>query len=139
MDNSGENSNPEREQFIKQFDAGQYLKKLRGERSLASICKLIKVTPAHLSEIERGRMPSDHLISTFAKVYEVEEDGLFRRWGKIPILTKDEILARKSLQRILTDISHNRRLTDEEKDGLYDNMYELYRSFIENKNQEEGI
>ncbi|SPF55283.1 Predicted transcriptional regulator [Candidatus Desulfosporosinus infrequens] len=139
MDNSGDNGNPEREQFIKQFDAGQYLKQLRGDRSLASICKLIKVTPAHLSEIERGRMPSDHLISTFAKVYEVEEDGLFRRWGKIPILTKDEILARKSLQRILTDISHNRRLTDEEKDGLYDNMYELYRSFIEQKNQEEGI
>ncbi|MDR3540701.1 MAG: helix-turn-helix transcriptional regulator [Desulfosporosinus sp.] len=139
MDNSGENSNPEREQFIKQFDAGQYLKQLRGDRSLASICKLIKVTPAHLSEIERGRMPSDHLISSLAKVYEVDEDDLFRRWGKIPILTKDEILARKSLQRILTDISHNRRLTDEEKDGLYDNMYELYRSFIEQKNQEEGI
>ena len=139
MDNSGENSNPEREQFIKQFDAGQYLKQLRGDRSLASICKLIKVTPAHLSEIERGRMPSDHLISTIARVYEVEEDELFRRWGKIPILTKDEILARKSLQRILTDISHNRRLTDEEKDGLYDNMYDIYRSYIEQKNQEEGV
>ena len=84
-------------------------------------------------------MPSDHLISALAKVYEVEEDHIFRLWGKIPILTKDEILARKSLQRILTDISHNRRLSDVEKDELYDNMYELYRSFIEKKNQKEDI
>lgn len=136
MDNSGEN-NPEREQFIKQFDAGQYLKKLRGDRSLAAVCKLLKITPAHLSEIERGRMPSDHLISTLAEVYEVDEDDLFRRWGKIPILTRDEILARKSLQRILTDISHNRRLTDAEKDELYDNMHQLYKSFIEERNGKE--
>jgi len=139
MDNSGDTKNPEREQYIKQFDAGKYLKKLRGSRSLAAVCKLISVTPAHLSEIERGKMPSDHLISALAKVYEVQEDELFGLWGKIPILTKDEILARKSLQRILTDISHNRRLTDEEKDGLYDNMYELYRSFIQKKNQKEDI
>ena len=123
MANSGDNDNSEREQFLKQFDAGQYLKKLRGDRSLAKVCKVLKITPAHLSEIERGRMPSDHLISALAKAYEVDEDDLFRRWGKIPILTRDEILARDSLQRVLTDISHNRRLSDAEKDELYDNMH----------------
>ncbi|OLN29414.1 helix-turn-helix domain-containing protein [Desulfosporosinus metallidurans] len=139
MDNPADNRNPEREQFIKQFDAGQYLKQLRGDRSLAAVCKQIGVTPAHLSEIERGRMPSDHLISTLARVYEVDEDGLFRRWGKIPILTKDEILARKSLQRLLSEMSHNSQLTEAEKDELYDNMYELYRSFIQKKNQEENF
>ena len=133
MDNSGDSKNPEREQYIKQFDAGQYLKQLRGDRSLAVVCKQIGVTPAHLSEIEKGRMPSDHLISTLARVYEVDEDGLFRRWGKISILTKDEILSRKSLQRILSEMSHNSQLTEAEKDELYDNMYELYRNFAENK------
>lgn len=139
MDNSAETNNPEREQFIKQLDAGQYLKQLRGERSLASICKLIKVTPAHLSEIERGKMPSDSLISALANVYEANEDDLFLLWGKIPTLTKDELLNRKPLQRILSEISHNNWLTDAEKDKLYDKMYELYKSFIKRNNQGENF
>ncbi|SPF56970.1 Predicted transcriptional regulator [Candidatus Desulfosporosinus infrequens] len=136
MDNK---DNPERAQYMRQYDAGQYVKNLRDGMTLATICKALGVTAAHLSEIERGKMPSDHFISTLARVYKVDENDLFRRWGKIPILSKEEILTYKSLQRILTDISMNRKLTEAEKDDLYDNMYEVYRSFLEKKNQEGDI
>jgi putative transcriptional regulator len=125
--------NLKREQVIKRFDAGQYLKKLRGERSLASVCRLINVTPAHLSEVERGRLPSDALISSLAKVYEVNEDDLFLLWGKIPTLTKIELLNRRPLQAMLTDITHNQQLTDIEKNELYENMYVLYKNLIKIK------
>ncbi|WP_088185740.1 helix-turn-helix transcriptional regulator [Desulfosporosinus sp. FKA] len=131
MNNSSDDL--KREQAIKQFDAGQYLKQLRGEKSLAKVCKLLKITPAHLSEIERGRMPSDSLISALANVYEVNEDDLFLLWGKIPTLTKRELLNRCSLQDMLTDITHNHDLTDTEKDELYGKLYEMYRNFMENK------
>lgn len=127
--------NPDRTQHMRQYDAGQYLKSLRDGMTLAAVCKDLGVTSAHLSEIERGKMPSDHFISKLAKVYNVDEDDLFRRWGKIPILTKEEILGSPSLQRILTEISNNRRLSESEKQDLYDNMYEVYRSFIEKDNQ----
>ena len=90
MDNSAETNNPEREQFIKQLDVGQYLKQLRGERSLASICMLIKITPAHLSEIERLSMPSASLISALAIVYEMNEDDLFLLWGNHSKLHDDD-------------------------------------------------
>ena len=130
MDNTG-NSNPEREQYIRQFDAGQYIKQLRGDRSLASVCKLLKVSPAHLSEIERGKMPSDHLISALARVYEVDENDLFRRWGKVPILAKEEVANNVTLQNTLAEIARNTKLTDDEKNDLYDNIYQTYRRFIE--------
>lgn len=137
MNNSVEN--PEREKFIRQLDAGQYIKHLRGDRSLASVCRLLNVTPAHLSEIERGRLHSDQFISALAKVYEVDEDILFRLWGKIPTLTRDELLNRKSLQRILSEMSHNSQLTEAEKDELYNSMYELYINFIENNEEYEEL
>lgn len=129
MDNAG--NSPEREQYIRQFDAGQHLKQLRGDRSLASVCKLLNVSPAHLSEIERGKMPSDHLISTLAQVYQVDEDELFRQWGKVPILAKEEVASNVTLQNTLAEIGRNTKLTDDQKNALYDNIYQTYRRFIE--------
>lgn len=125
----------DRIQHMRQYDAGQYIKSLRDGMTLASVCKELGVTSAHLSEIERGKMPSDHFISKLARAYNVDEDDLFRRWGKIPILTKEEILGSPSLQRILTEISNNRKLSESEKEDLYDNMHAVYRSFIEKKKQ----
>lgn len=138
MDNSGESKNPEREQYIRQFDAGQYLKQLRGDRSLAVVCKLLKVTPAHLSEIERGKMPSDHLISTLAKVYEVDEDDLFRRWGKVPILAKEEVASNKDLQNTLSEIARNKKLTAEQKQEMYEGIYKTYRRYISDLEKKKG-
>jgi transcriptional regulator with XRE-family HTH domain len=130
MDNSGTTGPTERELYLMRFDAGQYLKELRGERTLSAICKLLKVTPAHLSEIERGRLPTDHLISLLASIYEVDEDDLFRRFGKIPIMATTEVANNPALQNTLAEIARNKKLTAAQKSKLYEDIHSSYVRFI---------
>ncbi len=128
--------NPERIQLLRQFDAGQYLKKLRNKRTLATVCKQIGVSTAYLSDIERGKMPSDRFMGVLGQFYEIDEDELFRLWGKVPMLAKDEIQNNTTLQRTLREISKNTKLTDEKKAELYDEIYKTYLRFAEELAQE---
>ena len=118
----------EKEQFIKQFEAGRYLKSLRGDRPLTEVCKKLEVSTAYLSEVERGKMPSDRFLSVAAKVYGVNEDDLFFRWGKIPILAQKEIKANPEILSTFAEIGRNKRLTDEQKQKFYDSVARLYRN-----------
>lgn len=54
------------------------LKKLRGERSKASIAKSLGITPQHLGYIEDGsRNPSLTLMFEIAKLYDKKVDEIF--------------------------------------------------------------
>lgn len=128
--------NPERIQLLRQFDAGQYLKQLRGNRTLATLSKELSVSSAYLSDIERGKMPSDRFMGVLADFYEIDEDELFKLWGKVPMLAKDEIQNNATLQRTLREISRNKKLTDEKKEKLYDEIYKTYLRFAKKLAQE---
>lgn len=128
--------NPERIQLLKQFDAGQHLRQLRGKRTLATVCNELGVSTAYLSDIERGKMPSDRMMGVLAKFYEIDEDELFKLWGKVPILAKDEIENNPTLQRTLREISRNTKLTDTKKEELYDEIYKTYLRFAKKLEQE---
>ncbi|MDR3586953.1 MAG: helix-turn-helix transcriptional regulator [Desulfosporosinus sp.] len=127
-----EERDEEKEQFIKQFEAGRLLKGLRGDRPLSEVCKLLSVSTAYLSEVERGKMPSDHFLTVAAKVYEVKEDELFSAWGKIPILAQKEVTNNPTLLTTLAQIGRE-KLSDEEKEDLYDMIFKVYREFIDKK------
>jgi transcriptional regulator with XRE-family HTH domain len=122
--------------LLKQFDAGQYLKQFRGKRTLATVCKRLGVSTSYLSDIERGKMPSDRFMGVLAEFYELDEDELFKLWGGNPTLAKDEIINNATLQRTLREISRNTRLTDEKKEELYDEIYKTYLRFSEKLAQE---
>ena len=128
--------NPERIQLLRQFDSGQYLKQLRGKRTLAALGKELAISSAYLSDIERGKMPSDRFIGLIADFYEIDEDELFKLWGKVPMLAKDEIQNNTTLQRTLREISRNSKLTDEKKEELYDEIYKTYLRFAKKLEQE---
>lgn len=121
----------EKAQYIRQFDAGKYLKSLREGRSLTNVCKELEVSTAYLSEVERGRMPSDLFITKAAAAYGVDEDDLFSRWGKIPILAQREVKDNPALLSTLSEIGRNRKLTDEDKERLYESLFHTYREFID--------
>ena len=121
----------EKAQFLKQFEAGRYLKSIRANRPLSAVCKELGVSTAYVSQVEQGKMPSDHFLSVVARVYEIDEDDLFFRWGKIPILAQQVVKENKRLLDTLTEIGRNKKLTDEQKDRLYDSMYNAYNDFIE--------
>lgn len=128
----------EKLQFIKQFDAGRYLKSLRDGRSLAIVCKELGVSTAYISEVERGRMPSDHFLIKAAAIYGIDEDDLFSRWGKIPMLAQREIKDNPVLLAVLSQIGRQ-KLSDTEKHELYDEIYKKYREFInKRRSKKEG-
>jgi len=120
----------EGEQHLRQFQAGKYLKKLRGNRSLADVVKYLEISTNYLSEVERGKMPSDHFLSQAAEFYEVDEDDLFFRWGKIPILAAATIRDNKQLMTTLSDITRHKDFSDEQKQRLYDSLYKTYKDFL---------
>jgi len=122
----------EKAQYIRQFDAGRYLKSLREGRSLTTVCKELEVSTAYLSEVERGRMPSDLFLSKAAAVYGVDEDELFSLWGKIPMLAQQEVKGNPTLLTTLAQIGRE-KLSDEEKEDLYDIIFKVYRDFIDKK------
>jgi transcriptional regulator with XRE-family HTH domain len=120
----------EEEQHLREFQAGKYLRKLRGNRSLADVVKYLDISTNYLSEVERGKMPSDHFLSQAAEFYEVDGDDLFFRWGKIPILAAATIRDNKQLMTTLADISRHKDFTDEQKQRLYDSLYKTYKDFL---------
>jgi len=105
----------ERDRFLRQFEAGRYLKHLRGDRPLTEVSKLLGVSTNYISEIERGKLPSDHFLLVSSKVYKIDEDDLFSRWGKIPILAKKEVTDNPTLLSTLAEIGRNKKLSDEPK------------------------
>ncbi|WP_088225255.1 hypothetical protein [Desulfosporosinus sp. FKB] len=94
------------------------------------------MSTAYLSDIERGKMPSDRFIGVLANFYELNEDELFKLWGKTPMLAKDEINNNPTLQKTLREISRNAKLTDAKKEELYDEIYKTYVRFAQKLEQE---
>lgn len=128
------NKDEERAQLLRQFDAGDYLRDLRGERTLAEVGKDLGLSGTYLATVERGnKLPSDHFISKLAAYYKVDEDDLFVRWGKIPILTAEFVLRNETLQRTLSQMSRKNDFTEEEKQELYDDIYTTYQRHLKKK------
>ena len=128
----------EKEQFVRQFEAGRFLKLLRGARPLTEVCKSLGVSTAYLSEVERGKLPSDHFLSVAASTYETSEDDLFFRWGKMPILARQTVTENKTLLSTIAEIGRNNKLDDSQKQRLYDSIYRTYQEFIREIEWESG-
>lgn len=129
-------------QLYRQLSTGKYLQNLR--KSLGStytlifVSKHLGITHPYLIDIEKGlKTPSDALISRISKFYELNEDDLFQRYGKVPILAQKEVSENKSLQDTLAEVGRNKRLTDAQKERLYDNIYKTYNKFIKELEEEE--
>lgn len=118
----------------KRLQTGKMLQQLRLERneSLADVCSKIKVSKNYLSEIERGlKVPSDQLILDLADHYNINHHDLFQSFGKVPISAREELEKFDNLQRTLGDIHRDKRLNDDQKQELYDELYRLYRKLLD--------
>lgn len=124
---------------LRQLRAGDYLSSLRTERNLTqkNVASQLSVSFQYLSEIEKGnKSPSDQLLHELAKVYELNLEGevdLFRRYGRMPIFTTEELddqefthLALAELRRLVK----SGKITDEQRQELYDEFAKVYRDFI---------
>lgn len=78
-----------REQYMRQFDTGEYLAELRASKNirLTDAERALGISPPYLKKIEKGlKLPSDMFVRSIADFYEIPEDDLFRRWGKVPLM-----------------------------------------------------
>ncbi|MDR3540244.1 MAG: helix-turn-helix transcriptional regulator [Desulfosporosinus sp.] len=123
----------EREKLLRRFEAGCYMQDLRGSRSLSTVARDIGMSPNYISNVEKGRLPSDHYIRLIASYYGVDEDDLFIRWGKMPILTRETVQGNESLQKTLAQIGRDKVLSDEEKEKLYDDIFATYQRYLKKK------
>ena len=122
--------------LLKQVEFGDYLLELRESKglSLAQLGDKVGVSSNHLSEIERARkQPSDSLIRALAKFYEKDEDEFFSRLGRVPALATEYLEHSEWLQKTLSELSNNRRISDEERDELESELYAVYKKFLERK------
>jgi transcriptional regulator with XRE-family HTH domain len=125
--------NDTREQFNRQFDTGEYLAELRASKNirLTAAAREIGITAAYLKEIEKGlKLPSDMLIRTISDYYEIPEDELFRRWGKIPLLAREQFNDMPELQKVLADV-RKQKLSEDDKQRMLDEITELYKKFLQ--------
>jgi transcriptional regulator with XRE-family HTH domain len=128
-----------REQFIRQFDTGDYLAKVRTEKKirLTDAARALGISPPYLKEIEKGlKLPSDMLIRSIADYYEIPEDELFRRLGKIPLLAREQFNEMPNLQKLLSDV-RKRNVSEGDKESLIDEITELYKRFLQRISKDE--
>lgn len=124
-------------QLIRQYETGQYLLSLRNQLELTQpkVSKTLGISVSYLSEIEKGvRMPSEQLIQEFASYYKIDENDLFQRYGKVPILAKEEIKSSTYLQNALAELRRLRKkgkITDEQSDKLLQEVLAVYQKYFD--------
>ena len=125
------------QQLIRQYDTGQYLLSLRTQKGLTQpkVGKALGISPSYLSEIEKGvRMPSDELIVEIASYYEISDNDLFQRYGKMPVLVRQEMREHPYLQDALAELRRLRKkgkITDEQSDKLLREITTIYKKHID--------
>lgn len=113
---------------LKWLEAGGKLKELRKKTNLSifKVAKKINISGNYLSLLERGiNSPSDAVIFSLADFYNVDPEMIFKWYGKILPPTSEQLNNMPSLKRIITEISVDPRLTDDEKEQFVKRVYEI--------------
>lgn len=121
-----------REKLRGQIRAGAYLRQLRQERelSLATLGKQLGVSSAYLSNVEQGvKAMNDYFVRQISGYFQINENNIFDLLGRVPLLAREQLEENEHLQSLLVEIKSNPKLTDEKKQRLISQMYELYKKF----------
>ncbi|MBL4952093.1 helix-turn-helix transcriptional regulator [Neobacillus sp. YIM B02564] len=114
-------------------ETGEFLRKKRNQLGLSmqQVGDILHISTNYVSEIERGvKLPSPLLIRELAYFYHINENDLFRMYGKIPLSAKEELEANTFLQDLLSDINQNKNLPDKKKKELFSEFLQVYQRFL---------
>lgn len=109
-------------------EAGEKLKELRKETKLSiyKVAKKVHISGNYLSLLERGiNAPSDIIVFNLAEFYNVKPEVIFKWYNRILPPTDKQLEAMPSLKRIMTELSIDSRLSDDEKDEISKRIYEI--------------
>lgn len=120
------------------IEVGKMLRERRKnfDFTLRFVSEKIGVSENYISEIEKGtkgKIPSDLIIRQLAEIYKVDERELFKGFGKIPISLKEELEKNEGLTDTLYRIQKNKKLNDDDRNNLYDEIQKLYLKHLDEK------
>lgn len=108
--------------------AGAELRKLRKKTGLSifKVAKKVHISGNYLSLLERGaNAPSNTVLFNLSEFYNVPPEQLFKLYGKVVPPTPEQLIKMPSLKKIITEISIDPRLSDEEKEIFANRIYEI--------------
>lgn len=109
-------------------EAGEKLKALRKNTKLSifKVAKKVHISGNYLSLLERGiNAPSDIIIFNLAEFYNVEPEMIFKWYNRILPPSDKQLESMPSLKKIMTELSIDPRLSDDEKQEISKRIYEI--------------
>lgn len=120
------------EQMRRVAETGAYLYELRLTKgvSLRDVATQVDVSANYLSEIERGvKIPSDHMLRDLAEYYEIDENSLFERMGRVPLAARELLEEQDTAARMLAEIQRM-DVPSERKEELYAEIRAVYQRWL---------
>ena len=112
----------------KWIKAGTKLRECRKATNLSifKVAKKVHISGNYLSRLERGiNVPSDTVIFNLAEFYNIDPSELFALYDRAPSPNSETLNSIPSLRKILTEISLDSRLSNEEKEEFANTVYQL--------------
>lgn len=114
--------------------AGKKLRELRKETGLSifKVAKQLHISGNYLSLLERGKQsPSNTVLYNIAEYYNIDSSELFRLYNKLdPQEMNDIINTPKNIRKLLTQLSLEKKLSDEEKRNVQKEIIKLTEQFM---------
>lgn len=104
------------------------LNRIKMGLSLYKISDLVGVSENYLSMIERGvrKKVADDILLNIAEAYGMDPTYLFKKFNKIPPTLLEDLNRYKALDETLLKISLDGKLSETQKEKLYDQFKNLY-------------
>lgn len=109
-------------------EAGEKLKELRKDTKLSiyKVAKKVHISGNYLSLLERGiNAPSDVIIFNLAEFYNINPEVIFKWYNRIVPPSDKQLESMPSLKKIMTELSIDPRLSDDEKDEISKRIYQI--------------
>lgn len=119
-------------------EIGKTLRLRRKEKGLTLeiVADYVGVSINYISELELGKfgkVPSDYVLRKLTKILNLDEKEVFQGFGKLPASIVEELEDNETLLHTLYEIKKNKKLTDDDRNLLYDEIHNLYLSHIRKK------
>ncbi|CAI3202453.1 helix-turn-helix domain-containing protein [Clostridium neonatale] len=109
-------------------EVGEKLKELRKDTKLSiyKVAKKVHISGNYLSLLERGiNAPSDVIIFNLAEFYNINPEVIFKWYNRILLPSDKQLESMPSLKKIMTELSIDPRLSDDEKNEISKCIYQI--------------
>lgn len=116
------------------LEIGRYINEYRVRRkfSLQQLSVRVGVNPSYLREVERGeKIPDDQFIRNLSEQCGLDENFIYNRLGKSPLVAREELEQHSLLQETLKEIGLS-GFSEQKKEEIYRRFYIITKTALLN-------